>query len=71
MNTSLSHLTEHKQQQLKEITGTIVKPISPEKVILFGSHATGRWVEHRYSEDGLPVSLSATICLAISIFSVL
>jgi predicted nucleotidyltransferase len=27
--------------QLKEITGIIVKAVDPEKVILFGSHATG------------------------------
>jgi uncharacterized protein len=49
MNISLSHLPENKQIQLKEITETIVKAVAPEKVILFGSHATGRWVEHRYS----------------------
>jgi HEPN domain-containing protein/predicted nucleotidyltransferase len=30
-----------------------VKAVNPEKVILFGSHATGRWVEHRYTEGGI------------------
>jgi len=53
VNTSLSHLPEHKQKQLKEIAGIIVKAVDPEKVILFGSHATGRWVEHRYAEGGI------------------
>jgi predicted nucleotidyltransferase len=53
VNTSLEHLPEHKQKQLKEITGIIVKAVDPEKVILFGSHATGRWVEHRYTEGGI------------------
>jgi HEPN domain-containing protein/predicted nucleotidyltransferase len=53
VNTSLSHLPEYKQAQLKEITGIIVKAVDPEKVILFGSHATGRWVEHRYTEGGI------------------
>jgi uncharacterized protein len=53
VNTSLSHLPEHKQKQLKEIAGIIVKAVDPEKVILFGSHATGRWVEHRYTEGGI------------------
>ena len=53
MNTSLEHLPEHKQKQLKEITEIIVKAVDPEKVILFGSHATGRWVEHRYTEGGI------------------
>jgi len=53
VNTSLEHLPEHKQKQLREITGIIVKAVDPEKVILFGSHATGRWVEHRYTEGGI------------------
>ncbi len=53
MNTTLEHLPEHKQKQLQEITGIIVKAVDPEKVILFGSHATGRWVEHRYTEGGI------------------
>jgi HEPN domain-containing protein/predicted nucleotidyltransferase len=53
VNTSLSHLPEHKQKQLKEIAGIIVRAVDPEKVILFGSHATGRWVEHRYTEGGI------------------
>ena len=53
MNASLEHLPEHKQKQLREIAGVIVKAVDPEKVILFGSHATGRWVEHRYTEGGI------------------
>ncbi|HVU96982.1 MAG TPA: HEPN domain-containing protein [Puia sp.] len=53
MNTTLEHLPEHKQKQLREITGIIVKAVDPEKVILFGSYATGRWVEHRYTEGGI------------------
>lgn len=53
MNTSLSHLPDYKQQQLQEITGIIVKAVDPEKVILFGSHSTRRWVEHRYTGGGI------------------
>ncbi len=53
MNTSLDHLPQHKQEQLKQVTDIIVKAVDPEKVILFGSHPTGRWVEHRYSEGGI------------------
>ena len=53
MKTTLSHLPDHKQQQLKEIAQIIVKAVDPEKVILFGSHATNRWVEHRYEEGGI------------------
>ena len=53
MKTSLEHLPDYKQRQIKEITEIIVKAVDPEKVILFGSHATGRWVEHRYAENGI------------------
>ena len=42
MQTSLDHLPEYKQRQLKEITDIIVRAVDPEKVILFGSHATDR-----------------------------
>ncbi|MBZ0098264.1 MAG: HEPN domain-containing protein [Taibaiella sp.] len=50
MKTSLSHLPVSKQDDICRITDIIVKKIQPEKVILFGSYATGRWVEDRYSE---------------------
>jgi uncharacterized protein len=30
----------------------IVKAVEPEKVFLFGSHATGRWVEDKYVSEG-------------------
>src|ERR1044071_8675890 len=50
MNTSLEHLPQYKQAQLREVTDIIVKAVDPEKVILFGSHATGRWVEDRFTE---------------------
>jgi predicted nucleotidyltransferase len=53
MQTTLTHLPEYKQRQLSEITGIIVEAVDPEKVILFGSHATGRWMEHRYTEGGI------------------
>src|SRR6266481_1071318 len=53
MKNSLEHLPEYKQRQLKEVTDIIVNAVNPEKVILFGSHATGRWVEHRYVEEGI------------------
>lgn len=51
MKTSLAHLPESKQEDLRRITELIVKKVQPEKVILFGSYATGRWVEDRYTED--------------------
>ncbi|BAV07225.1 hypothetical protein FLA_3248 [Filimonas lacunae] len=53
MNTSLAHLPAYKQEQLQKIASIIVETVQPEMVILFGSHATGRWVEHKYVEDGI------------------
>jgi HEPN domain-containing protein/predicted nucleotidyltransferase len=53
LNTSLTHLPDYKQAQLREITDIIKTAVDSEKVILFGSHATGRWVEHRYVDKGV------------------
>jgi HEPN domain-containing protein/predicted nucleotidyltransferase len=53
MNHSLSHLPEYKQRQLQEVRDIIVQAVDPEKVILFGSHATGKWVEDRYVENNI------------------
>lgn len=50
MKTSLSHLPQHKQEQIDKITRIIKEVVDPEKIILFGSYATGNWVEDRYTE---------------------
>lgn len=50
MKTSISHLPESKQKELERITKLIVETVDPEKIILFGSHATGAWVEDSYIE---------------------
>ncbi|HUC81764.1 MAG TPA: HEPN domain-containing protein [Flavisolibacter sp.] len=50
MKTSISHLPESKQQELQRVTQLIFETVAPEKVILFGSYATGNWVEDRYTE---------------------
>ena len=52
MKTSLEHLPPDKQLLVKDIVKTIVDKIGPEKVILFGSYATGKWQEHEYKEEG-------------------
>jgi predicted nucleotidyltransferase/HEPN domain-containing protein len=53
MRKSLSHLPERKQDELRKITGLILEifPGGVEMIILFGSHARGNWVEHRYVEE--------------------
>jgi HEPN domain-containing protein/predicted nucleotidyltransferase len=45
MKTSLSHLPEDKQEELKTLTKIITEKVTAEMVILFGSHARGDWVE--------------------------
>lgn len=45
MKTSLSHLPDHKQEELTALTRIITENTPAEMVILFGSHARGDWVE--------------------------
>jgi uncharacterized protein len=51
MNTSLDHLPEEKKHEILGITKIIKEVLNPEKIILFGSYATGNWVVDRYVED--------------------
>ncbi len=53
MNTSLAHLPEHKQEQVHRIIEIIKQVADPEKIILFGSHATGNWVEDITVKDNI------------------
>jgi len=54
MKTSLSHLPEHKQSEIKRIAEIIREVANPEMIILFGSYAKGKFVEHRYfTQDGI------------------
>jgi HEPN domain-containing protein/predicted nucleotidyltransferase len=56
MKTALTHLPEYKQQQILQITEIIREVVIPEKIILFGSYATGTWVEDEYFENGIRYS---------------
>ena len=54
MKTSLSHLPELKQDELKAIvTALIPRYAEIEMVILFGSYACGTWVEDKYIDKGI------------------
>ena len=54
MKTSISFLPEIKQQQILQITEIIKEVAAPEKIILFGSYAKGKQVEHKYKgSDGI------------------
>lgn len=52
MKTSLDHLPEDKQYQLKRATELIVEAVNPGMLILFGSYARGDWVEE-LADDGV------------------
>ncbi|MDD5728758.1 MAG: nucleotidyltransferase domain-containing protein, partial [Victivallales bacterium] len=53
MKESLSHLPEHKRNELKKLVEIIPEMIDAEFVILFGSYARGDWVEDKsIGEDG-------------------
>ena len=49
MKTSLEHLPEKHQAEINHILGMIREVLHPEMVILFGSYAKGRQVNHRYT----------------------
>lgn len=54
MKTSIKHLPEHKQAELKAIVAALIPKYSEiEMVILFGSYARGNWVEDKYVEKGI------------------
>jgi HEPN domain-containing protein/predicted nucleotidyltransferase len=51
MKKSLSHLPQHKREELKLVTRIIRKQFpSAHMLILFGSYARGEWVEDIYTE---------------------
>ena len=50
MKTSLEHLPKDKQKELRSVADSIAQLVNPEKIILFGSYATGKWQEDRHIE---------------------
>ncbi|MBO9620822.1 MAG: HEPN domain-containing protein [Niabella sp.] len=53
MKTSIAHLPETKQREILDIVEIIKGAVQAEKIILFGSYATGDWVEDTYFENGI------------------
>jgi HEPN domain-containing protein len=52
----LDHLPPDKQEEIKTVLDIIIKEADPAKVILFGSHATGKWVNSSFQHDGIPLT---------------
>lgn len=53
MNTQLPKLPEEKLQEIEAIKQVIVDFVDPDKIILYGSYAKGKYVEHVYIKDGI------------------
>lgn len=54
MKTSVAHLPQHKQAELKAIKEALIPRYGEiEMLILFGSYARGNWVEDKYIEKGI------------------
>ncbi|WP_276484748.1 HEPN domain-containing protein [Paraflavitalea pollutisoli] len=53
MKPSFDLLPEKKQHEIRMIVEFIKQVIDPEMVILFGSYAKNKFVEHRYYSDGI------------------
>lgn len=53
LKTSLDHLPPSKATLILSAVDAVVKKVKPVMVILFGSHATGRWVDEHTYEDNI------------------
>src|SRR6478609_2155895 len=53
MKTSLNHLPQSKREQILDIVSIIKEVVAPEMIILFGSYAKGKFVQHRYTSNGI------------------
>ena len=54
MKTSISHLPENNQNEIRRIAEIIREVANPEMIILFGSYAKGTFTEHTYTgRDGI------------------
>lgn len=65
MNTDLSHLPEHKQEEAAHIVRIIRKAAKVDMVILYGSHARGDWVEEAYVEDDIVYEYASDIDILV------
>ena len=53
MKTSISHLPESRQEQINKIIEVIKDFVDPEKIILYGSRASGKEKEDSYVKNGI------------------
>jgi predicted nucleotidyltransferase len=65
MKTSIDHLPELRQQQINEIVEVIKDFVDPEKIILYGSRASGTFTEDKYEKNGIQYSYISDYDIAI------
>jgi len=53
MNTQLPKLPKKKLEEIEAIKQVIVDFVNPDKIILYGSYAKGKFVEHVYIKNGI------------------
>ncbi len=54
MKTTLTHLPDHKQAELRQIVAALIPRYGEiEMIILFGSYARGTYVEDKYEDKGI------------------
>jgi predicted nucleotidyltransferase len=46
-------LPDKKQFEIDRIKDIIIDVVNPEMIILFGSYAKGKYVEHKYNSKGI------------------
>ncbi|SIS65597.1 HEPN domain-containing protein [Belliella pelovolcani] len=56
ISNPIAHLPQEKQDEINFILEVIKKEANPMKVILFGSHATGKWVDSTVLHDGITLT---------------
>ena len=56
LNEPFISFTRRKAKEILAAVEIIKEEANPEKIILFGSHATGKWVDSSYVEDGIKLS---------------
>lgn len=65
LKTSLEHLPENKQEELRLLKKIITNDHDVHMLILFGSFATNTWVDDLYEEEGIVYSYQSDFDLLV------
>jgi predicted nucleotidyltransferase len=65
MKTSIAHLPETRQEQIHKIIQVIKDFVNPDKIILYGSRASGKFVEDSYEKNGIKYTYISDYDIAV------